>query len=43
MSQDVIDPNRLRRYLLGELTAEEQLAPIEERQLADEISLKNFS
>jgi CHAT domain-containing protein/Tfp pilus assembly protein PilF len=42
MSQDVIDPNRLRRYLLGELTEEEQLAPIEERLLVDDHFFEEF-
>jgi CHAT domain-containing protein len=36
MSQEVIDRNTLRRYLLGELTQEEQLAPVEERLLAED-------
>jgi|GEM_PF-3864036 len=42
MSQDVMDPNSLRRYLLGELTAEEQLGPIEERLLADDDFCEEF-
>jgi len=36
MSPDVVDPNKLRQYLLGALTEEEQLAPIEERLLVDD-------
>jgi len=42
MSQDVIDRTRLRHYLLGELTEEEQLAPIEERLLVDDDFFEEF-
>jgi len=42
MSQDFIDRNRLRHYLLGELTEEEQLAPIEERLLVDDDFFEGF-
>jgi CHAT domain-containing protein len=42
MSQDVIDRNTLRRYLLGELTQEEQLAPVEERLLAEDNFFEEF-
>ena len=42
MSQDFIDPNRLRHYLLGELTEEEHLAPIEERLLVDDDFFEEF-
>ncbi len=42
MSQDVIDRNTLRRYLLGDLTQEEQLAPVEERLLAEDDFFEEF-
>jgi CHAT domain-containing protein len=42
MSQDVIDRNTLRRYLLGELTQEEQLSPVEERLLAEDSFFEEF-
>lgn len=42
MSQDVIDRNTLRRYLLGEFTQEEQLAPVEERLLAEDNFFEEF-
>lgn len=42
MPQDVIDQNTLRRYLLGELTQEEQLAPVEERLMAEDDFFEEF-
>ena len=42
MSQDVIDPNLLRQYLLGAITEEEQRAVVEERLLVDDDFFEEF-
>lgn len=42
MSQDVIDRESVKRYLLGELTQEEQLASVEERLLTDDNFFEEF-
>jgi CHAT domain-containing protein/Flp pilus assembly protein TadD len=42
MAEDLIDQNTIRRYLLGELAGEEQLASVEERLLADEDFFEEF-
>jgi CHAT domain-containing protein/Tfp pilus assembly protein PilF len=42
MTQEVINRNLLRRYLLGELTEEEQRAPVEEGLLIDDDCFEEF-
>jgi CHAT domain-containing protein len=42
MTQEVIDRALLRRYLLGELTEEEQRAPVEEGLLIDDDCFEEF-
>jgi hypothetical protein len=42
MTQDVIDQNTIRRYLLGELTEEEQRESVEERLLVDDDFFAEF-
>ncbi len=42
MSQDFIDPNTLKEYLLGGLTEEEQRAVVEERLLVDDDFFEQF-
>lgn len=42
MTQDATDRNTIRRYLLGELTQDEQSAPVEERLLLDDDFFEEF-
>src|SRR5438105_7885352 len=42
MTREVIDRDLLRRYLLGELTEEEQRAPVEEGLLIDDDCFEEF-
>lgn len=42
MSEDLIARNTIKQYLLGELTQDEQLAPIEERLLTDDDFFEEF-
>ena len=42
MMQEAIDRDLLRRYLLGELTEEEQRAPVEEGLLIDDDCFEEF-